>query len=192
MSSRWGPGMTTTRPFFKSVWSNGPPQRQPSQYCHLAALVLPRGPEVQGPPSTSPCPHRHSGLRHTASSPTRPPPRWRCTAAPRHLPKGSRRVGWAQAAFNVASMREAGLRVPMVWVDVQPYRVAPWSKSPAGNNAVIDGVLAGYKAAGFRTGIYSYDGGWKPPDAIPEHASGAGFARCSGQRVAATSGWGRR
>ena len=52
-------------------------------------------------------------------------------------------------------MREAGLRVPMVWVDVQPYRVAPWSKSPAGNNAVIDGVLAGYKAAGFRTGIYS-------------------------------------
>ena len=72
-----------------------------------------------------------------------------------------RRVGSAQAAFNVASMREVGLRVPMVWVDVEPYRVAPWSKSPAGNNAVIDGVLAGYKAAGFRTGIYSYDGGWK-------------------------------
>ena len=72
-----------------------------------------------------------------------------------------RRVGSAQAAFNVATMREVGLRVPMVWVDVEPYRVAPWSKSPAGNNAVIDGVLAGYKAAGFRTGIYSYDGGWK-------------------------------
>ncbi|MEP7034411.1 MAG: peptidoglycan-binding protein [Actinomycetota bacterium] len=71
------------------------------------------------------------------------------------------RVGSAQAAFNVATMRAAGLDVPMVWVDVEPYRVAPWSKSPAGNNAVISGVLAGYKAAGLRTGIYSYDGGWK-------------------------------
>lgn len=49
--------MTTARPVFKSVLSNGPPQPQSSQYC-LAALVLPRGPEVQGPPSTSPCPHR--------------------------------------------------------------------------------------------------------------------------------------
>ena len=72
-----------------------------------------------------------------------------------------RRVGSAQAAFNVATMGEVGLRVPMVWVDVEPYRVAPWSKSVAGNNAVIDGVLAGYKAAGLRSGIYSYDGGWK-------------------------------
>jgi len=57
-------------------------------------------------------------------------------------------------------MREAGLKVPMVWMDVEPYRQAPWSKSHASNNAVIDGVLAGYKAAGLRTGIYSYDGGW--------------------------------
>lgn len=72
-----------------------------------------------------------------------------------------RRVGAAQAAFNVATMRETGLKVPMVWVDVEPYRVAPWSKSAASNNAVIDGVLAGYKAAGLRTGIYSYEGGWK-------------------------------
>jgi hypothetical protein len=71
-----------------------------------------------------------------------------------------RRVGSAQAAFNVATMHEAGLKVPLVWVDVEPYRVAPWSKSHASNNAVIDGVLAGYKAAGLRTGIYSYDGGW--------------------------------
>jgi len=71
------------------------------------------------------------------------------------------RFGSAQAAFNVATMRQVGLRVPMVWVDVEPYRVAPWSKSVASNNAVIDGVLAGYKAAGLRTGIYSYDGGWK-------------------------------
>ena len=38
-----------------------------------------------------------------------------------------RRVGSAQAAFNVATMREVGLKVPMVWVDVEPYRVAPWS-----------------------------------------------------------------
>jgi hypothetical protein len=28
------------------------------------------------------------------------------------------------------------------------------------NNAVIDGVLAGYKAAGVRTGVYSYAKAW--------------------------------
>jgi len=64
-------------------------------------------------------------------------------------------TGYAQAQFNVASMRAAGLVSPIVWVDVESYRVAPWSKSKTGNKAVLDGVLRGYKAAGLKVGVYS-------------------------------------
>jgi hypothetical protein len=71
------------------------------------------------------------------------------------------RVGRAEAAFNLATMRRVGLRAPMVWVDIEPRTKAPWSASIANNNAVIDGVLAGYKAGGVRTGLYSYDKAWK-------------------------------
>lgn len=64
-------------------------------------------------------------------------------------------TGYAQARFNVASMRAAGLVSPFMWVDVEPYRVAPWSKSRARNKAVVDGVLRGYRAAGLKVGVYS-------------------------------------
>ena len=72
-----------------------------------------------------------------------------------------RRVGLAQAARNIAVMRKAGLAAPMVWVDVEPVKGWPWSSTVSNNNAVIDGVLAGYRAAGLRTGLYSYAYGWK-------------------------------
>ena len=71
------------------------------------------------------------------------------------------RVGAAQANRNVVAMRRAGLRPPMVWVDVEPVRSAPWSRSPAYNNAVVDGVVAAYKAAGLKVGFYSYAYGWR-------------------------------
>jgi hypothetical protein len=71
------------------------------------------------------------------------------------------RVGAAQAGFNINTMARAGLRSPMVWVDVEPRTPSPWSVSTVNNNAVIDGVLARYKAAGMRAGIYSYDKAWK-------------------------------
>ena len=64
-------------------------------------------------------------------------------------------TGYAQAQFNVASMSAAGLVSPIVWVDVESYRVAPWSKSKAANKAVVDGVLRGDRAAGLRVGVYS-------------------------------------
>ena len=72
-----------------------------------------------------------------------------------------RRVGLTQAARNLVVMRKAGLRAPMVWVDVEPVKGWPWSADVAANNAVIDGVLAGYRAAGLRTGLYSYAYGWQ-------------------------------
>lgn len=71
------------------------------------------------------------------------------------------RVGAAQAKRNVANMRAAGMRVPMVWVDVEPVRLAPWTRNTAYNNAVLNGAVAAYKAAGLRVGFYSYAYGWK-------------------------------
>ena len=72
-----------------------------------------------------------------------------------------RRFGAARAGFNLTTMARAGLRSPMVWVDVEPRTPSPWSASAVNNNAVIDGVIARYKAAGVRAGIYSYDKAWK-------------------------------
>ena len=71
------------------------------------------------------------------------------------------RFGAAQALFNITTMARAGLRSPLVWVDVEPRTRSPWSASVVHNNAVIDGVIARYRAAGIRAGIYSYDKAWK-------------------------------
>ena len=72
-----------------------------------------------------------------------------------------RRTGAAQAAFNLAMMARVGLHSPLVWIDVEPRTKSPWSASTASNNAVIDGVIAGYEAAGMRAGLYSYSKAWK-------------------------------
>jgi Putative peptidoglycan binding domain len=71
------------------------------------------------------------------------------------------RVGAAQAGFNINTMARVGLRSPMVWVDVEPSTRTPWSATAVNNNAVIDGVIARYQAAGLRAGIYSYEKAWK-------------------------------
>ena len=77
------------------------------------------------------------------------------------LPVRLGRFGAAQAGFNITTMARVGLRSPMVWVDVEPSMRTPWSASADNNNAVIDGVIARYKAAGLRAGVYSYDKAWK-------------------------------
>jgi hypothetical protein len=69
-------------------------------------------------------------------------------------------AGFAQARFNVASMHKAGLVSPMVWVDVEPAGTALWTSNKAANKAVIDGVLRGYRTAGFKVGIYSFKRGY--------------------------------
>jgi hypothetical protein len=71
-----------------------------------------------------------------------------------------RRVGNAEARFNLAVMRGAGLHAPIVWVDVEPRTRAPWSRIADDNNALIDGALAGYNASGKRAGLYSYGKAW--------------------------------
>jgi hypothetical protein len=69
-------------------------------------------------------------------------------------------AGYAEAAYNVVSLADVGLSVPMVWVDVEPYSVAPWSHHKAANRAVIRGVIRGYRHDGLRVGLYTYARGW--------------------------------
>src|ERR1019366_1116236 len=77
------------------------------------------------------------------------------------LPVRLGRVGAAQAVFNLTTMARVGLRSPMVWVDVEPSTRTPWSASAGNNNAVIDGAIARYQAAGLEVGIYSYSKVWR-------------------------------
>ena len=66
-----------------------------------------------------------------------------------------RNTGYQQARYNVASMREAGLKSPVVWIDVEPVPDFGWSADPVANAAVVEGVARGYRDAGYRIGVYS-------------------------------------
>ncbi|RLV47888.1 hypothetical protein D9V37_17395 [Nocardioides mangrovicus] len=70
-------------------------------------------------------------------------------------------VGYAQARFNVATMKGAGLRAPVVWVDVEPVNDFAWSADPKANAAVVRGAVRGYQAAGYRVGVYSTQHLWQ-------------------------------
>jgi hypothetical protein len=71
-----------------------------------------------------------------------------------------RNVGYAQARFNLASMRRVGLASPIVWIDIEPVSLRPWSADRLANRAVIEGAAHAYQEAGFRVGFYSYPRGW--------------------------------
>ncbi|GAB2855165.1 hypothetical protein [Nocardioides pacificus] len=64
-------------------------------------------------------------------------------------------TGYHQALYAVAVMRRAGLRSPLVWVDVEPVKDFEWSADPVANAAVVEGSVKGYRAAGYDVGVYS-------------------------------------
>ena len=65
-----------------------------------------------------------------------------------------RNAGYQQAMFNAASMRTAGLAVPFVWVDVEPYPTHPWSRDVLANRQVVRGVVRAYQDQGYGVGFY--------------------------------------
>lgn len=72
-----------------------------------------------------------------------------------------RNAGYAQAEFNLATMDRVGLTRKFIWVDVEPYEVAPWSGSRTRNKAVLDGVVKGYQDADLDVGFYTSPGPWR-------------------------------
>ena len=69
-------------------------------------------------------------------------------------------VGYQQARFNVASMQQAGLRTPVVWIDVEPVPDFEWTTDLAANAAVVRGTARGYQDAGYAIGVYSTPALW--------------------------------
>jgi hypothetical protein len=72
-----------------------------------------------------------------------------------------RNVGYQQAAFNLATMRRAGLQTPIVWMDVEPVPVFSWSDDTVANAAVVEGAARGYADAGYAVGAYSTQTLWR-------------------------------
>ncbi len=72
-----------------------------------------------------------------------------------------RNVGYQAAGFNLVSMAEAGLRTPIVWIDVEPVASFEWSDDPVANAAVVQGVVRGYRDRGMRIGFYSIPTLWQ-------------------------------
>jgi hypothetical protein len=68
---------------------------------------------------------------------------------------GLRAAGAAEAAFNVASMKAAGLESPIVWLDIESVPFYDWSSDTSANAEVVLGAAQGYVDAGYRVGIYS-------------------------------------
>lgn len=69
-------------------------------------------------------------------------------------------AGYQAALFNVASMKQAGLAVPFVWIDVESVPGFAWSTDLAANADVVRGAVRGYRAAGLRIGFYSTPSLW--------------------------------
>jgi len=66
-----------------------------------------------------------------------------------------RNAGYQQARYNIGSMTDAGLRSPVVWIDVEPVPDFEWSGDKAANAAVVEGAARAYTDAGYDIGVYS-------------------------------------
>jgi hypothetical protein len=71
-----------------------------------------------------------------------------------------RNTAYAEAEFNLATMRRLDIHVPTMWVDVEPYPLYPWSSSRAANRAVVRALISAYHHAHYRVGIYTNRDGW--------------------------------
>jgi hypothetical protein len=70
-------------------------------------------------------------------------------------------AGYQAALFTIGTMRDAGLRTPAVWIDVEPVPDFEWSADLEENAAVVEGTARAYRDAGLRIGYYSVKSLWK-------------------------------
>ena len=70
-------------------------------------------------------------------------------------------VGYAQAAFALDTMAAAQFPSPFVWIDVEPRAERRWSRTPANNQALIQGALRAAADRGVGSGIYTYALAWR-------------------------------
>lgn len=100
-------------------------------------------------------------------------------------------VGYQEALFNIATMKDAGLRTPIVWLDIEPVADFDWGSDTAANAAVVQGAARGYRDSGYDVGVYSIASLWKRvvgdlrlglPEWRPAGSRGAqeALSRCGG------------
>lgn len=70
-------------------------------------------------------------------------------------------TGYQQGLANVATMRQAGLSSPIVWVDVEPVPDFDWGSDVEANGAVVEGAVRAYADAGYEVGVYSTPALWE-------------------------------
>jgi hypothetical protein len=70
-------------------------------------------------------------------------------------------IGYQQAKYNLGTMRGAGLRSPIVWLDVEPVPDYDWPRDLVANAAVVRGAARGYTDSGFAIGAYSTQALWQ-------------------------------
>lgn len=70
-------------------------------------------------------------------------------------------VGYAQTQFDLATMRQAGMRSPIIWLDVEPVPSFEWSSDEQANAAVFRGAARGLRDAGLKVGAYSTPSLWE-------------------------------
>jgi hypothetical protein len=69
-------------------------------------------------------------------------------------------VGVAQGRSALRVLARSGLHARSVWVDVEQNRRRPWSGNPDLNVALLQGVVAAVRAAGYRPGLYTNASSW--------------------------------
>ena len=74
-------------------------------------------------------------------------------------------VGYAAARFALDSYLRVGFTAPFFWIDVEPRPAQPWPTATAAqqreNRLVVEGMMRGFRDAGFGYGLYSYAAGWQ-------------------------------
>jgi hypothetical protein len=70
-------------------------------------------------------------------------------------------AGYGQARQSVRAMRAAKLKVPFVWIDIEPSSKRPWKTTQLTNRSFVEGMIRGYRDLGYGVGFYlspsSYD-----------------------------------
>jgi hypothetical protein len=105
--------------------------------------------------------------------------------------------GARQAADAVAVMRQAGLSVPMLWVDVEFRHTHSWMSADASNRHVLEGVFRGLRDSGLTYGVYttgymwhSIVGAWRVP--VPNWLPSGSGDPAAARRMCRTTATGGR
>jgi hypothetical protein len=66
-----------------------------------------------------------------------------------------RNDGAAQAREAIATMTDAGIKAPRIWIDVEARTINPWPRNPRRSDALLRGIVGGLRAGHATPGVYT-------------------------------------